>query len=170
MSLDQLDRQLIAALKLDGRMSYAELGGRLGVSEGTARNRLARLVESGTVKIMPIVDQTKVGYRLNVWIGLRCVPGALRQVSDALADLRAVRYVGACTGHYDVICEAIFLSHAEMLRFLESELPQVGGIVSMETSTVLDISKLGYEWEVREEDARPHRPRQSPAPSKEETS
>ncbi len=157
MNLDQVNRRLIASLKLDGRMSYAELANRLGVSEGTVRNRLTRLVESGTVKILPIVDQTKLGYRLNVWIGLRCVPGALRQVADELADLHAVRYVGACTGHYDVICEAVFLSQTEMLRFLESELPQVGGIVAIETSTVLDISKLGYEWEVREEDARPHR-------------
>src|SRR5689334_5981415 len=159
MSLDQTDRMLIASLKLDGRMSYAELASRLGVSEGTIRNRLGRLVESGTVRILPIVDQTKVGYRLNVWIGLRCVPGALRQVADDLSGLHAVRYVAACTGHFDVICEAIFLSQAEMLRFLESELPQVGGIVAIETSTVLEISKLGYEWEVREEDARPHRRR-----------
>jgi Lrp/AsnC family transcriptional regulator, regulator for asnA, asnC and gidA len=163
MSFDQIDRRLISALKLDGRMSYAELANRLGVSEGTARNRLSRLVESGSVKILPIVDQTKVGYRLNVWIGIRCVPGALRQVADELAGLHAVRYVGACTGHYDVICEAIFLSQVEMLRFLESELPQVGGIVAIETSTVLEISKLGYEWEVREEDARPHRQRQNHA-------
>src|SRR5690242_3407840 len=74
LSLDQTDRMLIASLKLDGRMSYSELASRLGVSEGTARNRVARLVESGTVRILPIVDQTKVGYRLNVWIGLRCVP------------------------------------------------------------------------------------------------
>jgi Lrp/AsnC family transcriptional regulator for asnA, asnC and gidA len=157
MSLDQLDRRLIASLKLDGRMSYAELAGRLGVSEGTARNRLARLTESGTIRILPIIDQTKVGYRLNVWIGVRCVPGALRQVSDALSGLHAVRYVSACTGHFDVICEAIFLSQTEMLRFLEEDIPKVGGIVAIETSTVLDISKLGYEWEVREEDARPHR-------------
>jgi Lrp/AsnC family transcriptional regulator for asnA, asnC and gidA len=159
MRLDQVDRQLIASLKLDGRMSYAELAGRLGVSEGTARNRLARLTESGTVRILPIVDQTKVGYRLNVWIGIRCVPGALRQVADDLAALHAVRYVGACTGFYDVIGEAIFLSQAEMLDFLESELPQVGGIVALETSTVLEISKLGYEWELREEDALTRQPR-----------
>ena len=64
---------------------------------------------------------------------MRCVPGALRQVADDLSGLHAVRYVAAGTGHFDVICEAIFLSQAEMLRFLESELPQVGGIVAIET-------------------------------------
>ena len=158
MSLDALDRQLVASLKLDGRMSYAELAGRLGVSEGTARNRLARLVEAGTVRILPIVDQTTLGYRLNAWIGVRCQPGAFRRVAEELAGFHAVRYVGACTGAYDVICEAVFLSQGEMLQFLESELPTVGGITSTETSTTLEMAKLGYEWELREEDtARPGR-------------
>jgi hypothetical protein len=69
-----------------------------------------------------------------------------------------LRYVGACTGAYDVICEAVFLSQGEMLEFLESELPTVGGITSTETSIVLEMAKLGYEWELREEDtARPGR-------------
>jgi Lrp/AsnC family transcriptional regulator, regulator for asnA, asnC and gidA len=164
MSLDSLDRQLVASLKLDGRMSYAELASRLDVSEGTARNRLARLVEAGTVRILPIVDQTKLGYRLNAWIGVRCRPGAFRRVAEELAAFHAVRYVGACTGAYDVICEAVFLSQAEMLRFLESELPTVEGITSTETSIVLEMSKLGYEWELREEDARPRRADPGSAP------
>ncbi|HEX2376817.1 MAG TPA: Lrp/AsnC family transcriptional regulator [Gaiellales bacterium] len=155
MSLDTVDRQLIASLKLDGRMSYAELAGRLGVSEGTARNRLARLVEAGSIRILPIIDQMQLGYRLNAWIGVRCRPGAFRRVAGELAGFHAVRYVGACTGAYDVICEAVFLSQEEMLRFLESELPTVEGITSTDSSIVLEISKLGYEWELREEDAGP---------------
>ncbi len=165
MSLDSLDRQLIASLKLDGRMSYAELAGRLGVSESTARNRLARLVDAGTVRILPIIDQTELGYRLNAWIGVRCRPGAFRRVAEELAGFHAVRYVGACTGAYDVICEAVFLSQEEMLRFLESELPTVDGITSTDSSIVLEMAKLGYEWELREEDARPGRGERETGPA-----
>ncbi|MBS1882808.1 MAG: Lrp/AsnC family transcriptional regulator [Actinobacteria bacterium] len=133
-------------------MSYKQLAERLGVNEGTARNRLARLIESGTIKIGPIIDQTQIGYRLNVWIGVHCRPGALRRVAEDLAGFHAVRYVGACTGAYDVICEAVFLSQAEMLVFLESELAKVDGVTDTESSVVLEITKLGYEWELREED------------------
>jgi Lrp/AsnC family transcriptional regulator for asnA, asnC and gidA len=152
MSLDELDRRLIAALKEDGRMSYTDLAARLRVAEGTARNRLQRLLESQTLHIVPIIDQMKIGYRLNVWIGVRCRPGTFNRVADGLASAHAVRYVGACTGAYDVICEAVFLSQDEMLTFLEEELPVIDGITSTETSVVLRITKLGYEWELREED------------------
>jgi Lrp/AsnC family transcriptional regulator for asnA, asnC and gidA len=153
MQLDAVDRELIAALKEDGRMSYTQLAERLGVAEGTARNRLNRLLETGTIRIGPIVDQSVIGYRLNVWIGVRCHPGALRNVAEGLAAFHAVRYVGACTGAYDVICEAVFLSQDEMLWFLETDLAAVEGITHTESSVVLKIAKLGYEWELREEDA-----------------
>lgn len=59
MSLDVLDRQLITVLKEDGRMSYTDLAQRLGVTEGTARNRLQRMIGSDTLRIVPIVDQTQ---------------------------------------------------------------------------------------------------------------
>src|SRR4029077_15743865 len=106
MALDSLDRRLIASLKLDGRMSYAELAGRLDVSEGTVRNRLTKLLGSGTLAIVPVVEADKIGYCLNVWIGVRCRPGAARVVADGLAGFHAVRYAAACAGVYDVVCEA----------------------------------------------------------------
>ncbi len=138
-------------------MSYAELAGRLDVSEGTVRNRLTKLLGAGTLAIVPVVEADKIGYRLNVWIGVRCRPGAARAVADGLAGFHAVRYAAACAGVYDVVCEAVFLSQGEMLRFLETELQSVDGITSVETSMVLDIAKTGWEWELREEDVRPVR-------------
>ena len=155
MSLDLLDRRLISCLKLDGRMSYSELGERLGVSEGTARNRLGKLLGSGRLQIVPVVEPDTIGYRLNVWIGVRCRPGASRTVAEGLAQFHAIRYATACAGVYDVICEAVFLSQAEMLQFLEAELQTVEGIVGVETSMVLEIAKTGWEWELREEDSMP---------------
>jgi Lrp/AsnC family transcriptional regulator for asnA, asnC and gidA len=157
VSLDSIDRQLIASLKIDGRMSYAELATRLSVSEGTARNRLGRLVQSGALRIMPVVEPDKIGYRMNVWLGIRCAPGALLDVASALRDLHPVRYVGVCSGAYDIICESIFLSEEELLRFLSDEIRAIEGITDVDTSTVLDISKFGYEWELREEDVAPNK-------------
>ena len=152
MTLDVIDRKLIASLKTDGRMSYTELAKRLGVSEGTARNRLSRLVETGALRIRPVVEPDRIGYRMNVWFGIRCRPGSLREVAAALRELHPVRYVGVCTGAFDIICEAIFLSEEEVLRFLSDEIRAVNGIADVDTSTVLDIAKFGYEWELREED------------------
>ncbi|MGH2595541.1 MAG: Lrp/AsnC family transcriptional regulator [Actinomycetota bacterium] len=157
-----MDRQLIACLKLDGRMSYAEMASQLKVSEGTARNRLARLLESGALRVFPVVEPEPIGYRLNVWLGIRCKPGALRGVGEALRPSHAIRYVGLCAGVFDIICEAVFLSETELLSFLSDEVSAIDGVVEVSTSTVLDTCKLGYEWELREEDVAPARRRPRP--------
>jgi Lrp/AsnC family transcriptional regulator for asnA, asnC and gidA len=125
------------------------------VSEGTARNRLGKLVGSGRLQIVPVVEPDTIGYRLNVWIGVRCRPGASRTVAEGLGQFHAIRYATACAGVYDVICEAVFLSQVEMLQFLEAELQTVEGIVGVETSMVLEVAKTGWEWELREEDSMP---------------
>jgi Lrp/AsnC family transcriptional regulator for asnA, asnC and gidA len=157
MDLDAKDRHLIGALKLDGRRSYADLAAAIGVSEGTVRNRLARLVDSGAVRVVPVVEPEHLGYRLNVWFGIRCRPGTLRDVARALRDLHPVRYVAISSGAYDVVAEAIFLDEAEMLAFLDEGIPRIEGIAVVHTSTVLSIEKFGYEWELREEDVVPTR-------------
>lgn len=93
-------------------------------------------------------------------MGCAAVPGAARRVADGLAGFHAVRYAAACAGIYDVVCEAVFLSQAEMLEFMETELQTVEGITSAETTMVLDIAKTGWEWELREEDVRARRARE----------
>lgn len=152
-TLDDIDRKLIAALKEDGRMRHTDLAIRLSVTEGTVRNRMHRLTRDGTLRIVPIINPTKIGYRLNVWIGMRCQPGTFGRVAEQLARLHAIRYVGACTGTYDVIAEAIFLSQSEMYTFLEKDVPLIDGILSTDSAVVLRMTKLGYEWELREEES-----------------
>lgn len=148
--MDSQDHELINALKDDTRMTYKDLASRLGVAEGTVRNRLTRLLESRTLRLAPIVDQAKLGFRFNAWLGVRCRPGTSRSVARALAKYHAVRYSGATTGTYDVICEAIFRTQAEMLVFLEDDVASIDGIAATDSSVVLEIAKLGYEWELDE--------------------
>ena len=47
--MDDLDRQLIAALRNDARAPVARLADLLGVSRGTITNRMARLEQDGVI-------------------------------------------------------------------------------------------------------------------------
>jgi DNA-binding Lrp family transcriptional regulator len=48
-ALTDLDRQLLSALREDGRASVASLARKLGVARATVNSRLERLVSSGTI-------------------------------------------------------------------------------------------------------------------------
>ncbi len=54
--LDEIGRNLLSALQQDARLSYAELGRRIGLSPAATAERLRRLEDSGIIK----------GYRLEL--------------------------------------------------------------------------------------------------------
>ena len=43
-NVDEVDRQIIAALQVNGRASNTQIASELGITEGTVRKRIDRLV------------------------------------------------------------------------------------------------------------------------------
>jgi len=52
--VDEVDNKIIAALRQDGRKSNVELGREIGVSEGTIRKRVARLIQEGIMQVIAV--------------------------------------------------------------------------------------------------------------------
>ena len=51
-------------------------------------------------------------------------------------------------GSYDLIVEAFFYSRRHLAMFLTQGLATMDGVLDSETSIVLQVSKLSYEWEI----------------------
>jgi Lrp/AsnC family transcriptional regulator for asnA, asnC and gidA len=51
VSLDNLDRDIISLLKVDGRISYKDIAKQLNVPDATARYRVQRLLQSDLIQI-----------------------------------------------------------------------------------------------------------------------
>ena len=60
--LDRIDRNILAALSADGRMSMAALAAKVGLSKTPVQARLRKLEESGFIRgYQAIVDREKMG-------------------------------------------------------------------------------------------------------------
>lgn len=60
--LDRIDRNIIAALSGDGRLSMAALGAKVGLSKTPVQARVRKLEESGYIRgYQAIVDREKMG-------------------------------------------------------------------------------------------------------------
>ena len=69
MSLDEVDRRLVAELIADGRVSVNELATRAHVSRATAYSRFERLRDAGVVRgFTTDADPAALGYGLAVLI------------------------------------------------------------------------------------------------------
>ena len=60
--MDELDRRIISLLQMDGRASNAKIAREVGVSEGTVRRRLRRLIQEDVVKVVAVPNLEKLGY------------------------------------------------------------------------------------------------------------
>ena len=52
--MDEMDRKIIRLLQGDGRGSNAKIAREVGVSEGTVRRRLRRLVQADVIKAVAV--------------------------------------------------------------------------------------------------------------------
>ena len=60
--LDRIDRNIVAALSADGRLSMAALGAKVGLSKTPVQARVRRLEEAGYIRgYQAIVDREKMG-------------------------------------------------------------------------------------------------------------
>jgi Lrp/AsnC family transcriptional regulator, leucine-responsive regulatory protein len=81
--LDVTNRQLIAALQEDARLSLAELGRRVGLSAPAVGERLARLEQTGVIRgYHADVDPRALGYSLDVVLRVRPAPRQLTKVAE----------------------------------------------------------------------------------------
>ena len=81
--LDVTNRQLIAALQEDARLSLAELGRRVGLSAPAVGERLTRLEQTGVIRgYHADVDPRALGYSLDVVLRVRPAPRQLAKVAE----------------------------------------------------------------------------------------
>ena len=60
--IDQIDRKIIAELRVDGRLSVTELANRVGLSKTPCQIRLKRLVDDGTIRsFRAVIDPMRLG-------------------------------------------------------------------------------------------------------------
>jgi Lrp/AsnC family transcriptional regulator, regulator for asnA, asnC and gidA len=142
--LDDTDRDIIAALKQDGRMPFAEIARRLHVSPGMVRQRYLQLVEDGVLLVVPVTDPILLGYEMMAVIGIRADVGLLREITRQIAAFEEVIYLVVCTGAYDMLVEVVCRDNSHLLNFLTERLGVIQGIRASETFVYLEIVKELY--------------------------
>lgn len=153
--LDEVDKQIIAILQADGRRSYASIAKQVGVSEGTARLRVQKLVDSTLLQIVGIADPLRLGFGTMAMIGIRCTPGKAPDVCRALVALPETSYVVMATGQFDVFAELVCRNLDAFRQILIERVQTIDGITSAESFVLLEIHKLAYGWGVGEVDTPP---------------
>jgi DNA-binding Lrp family transcriptional regulator len=141
LRIDDLDIQIIKLLQEDSRLSYNKIAEKLGISVGTAYNRIKNLEERGILKgYTVIVDPDKVGYGLTALILVQAEGKHLTEVKSEIAKIDNVTSVYDITGEFDIAVIARFKDRDGLNKFIKSlvSLPYVKRTV---TNVVLNVVK-----------------------------
>lgn len=139
--LDELDRSLIELLGKDARASNRQLGRALGVSEGTIRNRLKKLLDGGRFQIIVYRNPNRPDHRWRSFVGIKALAGELDQLVTELTSHPSIRYIALAAGRFDIVLLTEFETRHEMVVFMREYLAALPGIQESDTHVVLAVVK-----------------------------
>lgn len=140
--MDRLDYEILSVLQQDGRRSFTEIGKAAGVSEGTIRKRVTRLVDEGVIRIIGLVDPHLVGFDAPAMIQISVSPPHLEEAAQAIAQFPEVSYLLMVSGEFDLIVEVRCRNREHLASFIRDQLQKVPGVQRTVSSLVLHTYKL----------------------------
>jgi len=139
---DNLNRAIIKMLQQDGRLAYKDIANELEVSEGTIRNRVQSMKNSGSLKIVALADPMAIRYKADAMIGIKVAqPATPREVAHRLSEHDEVVYVLWVSGRYDLLIEAVCETRAAFQSFLERHCFGHEDIGQIEVMTGIEMFK-----------------------------
>lgn len=141
MPLDRVDRQMLAILQSDGRISNAALAERLHMSPSPCLRRLRALETSGVISgYAARLDRPKLGLGLTVFVDLKVERHSERsaaEISRALSEAPEVISAHIVSGVADFRLEVVVGDLADYERLLFETLLKLPHVTDVRSDFVL---------------------------------
>ena len=132
--MDELDRNIIALLGADARMSVATLARRMKVARSTVQARLERLETGGVIAgyTLKLGEAARQG-RLRASVLLTIEPRAQAAILTRLKSLAEVERVFTTSGRFDLLLQIA----PPNTQVLDGVLDQIGALTGVKSSESL---------------------------------
>ncbi|MGK5557043.1 Lrp/AsnC family transcriptional regulator [Actinomadura kijaniata] len=132
--LDRIDRDILALLQAEGRLSGAEVGRRVGLSQPAASARIQRLERSGVITgYRAVVDPVALGLNIHAVVRLRTTHARLAHALDFASRVPEIVSVLRVTGEDCLVLEV----HCPQAGRLEQVVDALARYGPVTTSLVL---------------------------------
>ena len=135
--MDTIDTQITSLLGKNGRISNREIARRIGITEGTVRQRLNRLIESGTLRITAELNIESFPETYLAIVGVKIDGRRLNECAEQVEKLPSVLTTMIVTGRYDIITTILAPTRQTLVDFVTDQLSKIPGVKDSETYVVL---------------------------------
>jgi len=145
-SLDRIDRNILAALQADGRLSNVDLADQVALSPSPCLRRVRRLEEAGVVRgYRAVLDRKAVGLGLTVFVEIKVARHSLETAAALQERLVAIPEVVAChmvSGMADFLAEVVVPDLDAYERLLTDKLLTIGVIEDIRSNFAIRSVKV----------------------------
>src|SRR5690242_11524683 len=145
--MDDVDRAILRELQVDGRVPYADLGPKVGLSPSAARQRLQRLIDTKVVQVVGVTDPMAMGGQAMALLGIT-VHGDAREVADALGRREEVVYSVLTSGGFDLFAEVVCRQPRDLLDFINDVVRAIDGVERIQAFPYFGIHTHRFAWDV----------------------
>jgi Lrp/AsnC family leucine-responsive transcriptional regulator len=147
--LDSIDRRILQALQADGRLTFDELAGRVGLSASAVLRRVRRLEEAEVISgYVALVRPEAVGLGLTAYLNVRLEKHSEAHKRNPMdlfkAAVQAWPEVVECvslTGEMDYLLRVVVTDMAHYARFIGDTLLRHPSVQDCKSSFVLERIK-----------------------------
>lgn len=136
--LDEMNLAIIRHLRENPQYTNADLARLLGVAKTTIGLRVNRLYETGTIRIVGVLDPVKAGYGISAWIRVQVRSRSLHEVAEKLAELPEALTVARCTGPYQIFVSIMARDVRHLGEIVAQRINSVEGVEQTVTTVFLD--------------------------------
>lgn len=140
--LDELDQKIIQLLIQNARMSYSEIGQRVGLSRVAIKMRISSLEQRGIIEeYTTIINPQKISGAVSCYFEIETQPAMLQTVISLLENNDTVTQIYRVTGKAKLHVHAVASSSEELERFMHEVIDPLPGVTSCSCNIILSRIK-----------------------------
>lgn len=140
--LDELDQKIIQLLVKNARMSYSDIGEKIGISRVAVKARIQALENKGIIEeYTTIINPQKISGAVSCYFEIETKPDYFKKVTDILNKSSIVTQIYRVTGRDKLHVHAVASSNEEMEHFLHYVIDTLPGVLSCSCNTILSRVK-----------------------------
>ncbi|NBB49577.1 winged helix-turn-helix transcriptional regulator [Rhizobium sp. CRIBSB] len=149
VTLDRIDRKIIACLIENAGLNNAELAERVGLTAAPLSRRLSRLYATGIIRQTIVIDAPKVGLGLQAFVEItldRTTPQVGERFIEHVGRLPEVIEIHAVAGDFDFLLKISVRDMADFKRLIWQEFDRLAEIKTMRSTMVFDSPKISHGY------------------------
>ena len=151
---DKIDRQILAALQRNGKLTNVELAEEIGLSPSPCLRRVKLLEQAGFIdRYVALLSPKRLGYQMTVFVRVWLVgqdDDTVNRFIEAVRQLDEVMECYLMAGDCDFILRVIAHDLEGYRRFQSQNLARIEGVRSLKTEIPMEKVKVTWELPIKD--------------------